>query len=558
MATSHALIQKAIAPHLVGSRTESAALLAWFLYSVWRLDLEDVADAICDGGGDKGIDALVVSDDSKEICIFQSKHHVSAAGAQGDNDMKKLFGAAKYFESGESVDGLMNSKPRPELQQLVVRSNVRAKVEDDYQLRLVFVTDGTLDSAGKSYVSAIASSSPDFEVWDLPRLAAIAKRVEAPAFKPGRCRIQAASKPSSIDMSGGTKLVVGLFPASELVKLPGISDLSIFDRNVRLSEGRTRINKELAATIRDAHEHQLFPAYHNGLTLLTRGLRARGRTLELDGVTVVNGCQSLLALYEQVAFISPDLRVLVKVVEVPSSEDIVEKITYRTNNQNPVDLRDQRSTDAIQRGLQREVEDTFGKSFAYIVRQGESTAAARQLDNQLAAQLLTAAYLREPWAAVRKVRLFDQDYRRIFDKNVTAERLFLLRLIADVLDVVKVKLRPDLAASFASVRFTIVYLLARALDETDDGKQLLANPARWLPAHEVVVVKKLAVLAEELIESVNFFIQEEETEAKERNTSFDPKTAFKSRKEIERLQDAASRDLRRVAKKDTSFMFDMS
>ena len=48
------LIEAEIAIHQIGSRTRSAALLAWFIHAVWRMEPEDVDDAICDGAGDKG------------------------------------------------------------------------------------------------------------------------------------------------------------------------------------------------------------------------------------------------------------------------------------------------------------------------------------------------------------------------------------------------------------------------------------------------------------------------------------------------------------------------
>jgi hypothetical protein len=80
--------------HHVGNRTLSTALLAWFLEAVWRLDPDVASDVICDGGGDKGIDALHVDDDSKEIVVFQSKHRNTSSVTQGDNDLKSFVGTA--------------------------------------------------------------------------------------------------------------------------------------------------------------------------------------------------------------------------------------------------------------------------------------------------------------------------------------------------------------------------------------------------------------------------------------------------------------------------------
>lgn len=283
-------------PHLIGDREPTAALLAWFLNAVWRLDLSEVDDSICDGTGDKGIDGIVVDEDLNEIAIFQSKHREKHDAGQGDKELRNLVGAAAYFETPQTVDGLLAAKPNAELANLIRRLDLRERVADGASVtRLVFVTNGTLDRAGSDYVKSIESAAPELEVWDQPRLGPIAARTQAPELRKEKISLHASAAPTKMKL-GELEMAVAIVPATELVGLPGISDLSLFDPNVRLSEGRTRVNRDLAETIKNPEEHDLFPAYHNGLTLLTHGLGVRGKTLSLNGITVVNGCQSLLTL----------------------------------------------------------------------------------------------------------------------------------------------------------------------------------------------------------------------------------------------------------------------
>lgn len=65
-------------------------------------------------------------------------------------------------------------------------------------------------------------------------------------------------------------------------------------------------------------------------------------------------------------------------------------------------MRDQRSNDVVMRSLQRRVSDTFGTDFALAVRRGEQPAAKVVMANTLAAQLITACYRDQPWAAYEK------------------------------------------------------------------------------------------------------------------------------------------------------------
>src|SRR5436853_598781 len=549
-------IESEVEPHLVGNRQPTAALLAGFLNAVWRQDLPEVDDAICDGTGDKGIDGIVVDDDLNEIAIFQSKHRSKHDAGQGDKELRNLVGAAPYFESQQTIDGLLASNPNAELANLIRRLDLRERVANGATVtRLIFVTNGTLDPAGKGYVASITTAAPELEIWDQPRLGPIASRTRAPELRKDSVKLHACSAPTTMRM-GSSELAVAIVPAAEIAALPGISDLSLFDPNVRLSKGRTRVNRDLAETIKDRADHVLFPAYHNGLTLLTYGLRTRGKTLSLDGITVVNGCQSLLTFSESRAADLRDLNVLVKVVQVEPNTRLTEKITFRSNNQNPVDIRDQRSTDNIQRALQAEVAERYGETFAYEIREGEKLQASQVLTNQEAAQLLMAVYLREPFNAVRKVHLFDTDYRRIFNRNVDGARLYFLKQVSDVLKEARANLRSDLKSSFASVRFTLAYLLAVQLERTTQGETLLEDPQQWLPSKTTEVRAALRDLLDEIAQSVNFFIQEAE---QEKGEGFDPQITCNNRNCVREVEHAVDRDIRRILKRPgaSAFLFNV-
>ena len=545
--------------HHFGNRTTSTALLAWFLETVWRMEPEDVSDSICDGGGDKGIDALEVDDDLREITVFQSKRRASATATQGDADLRAFVGVAGYFADESGIDSLLMSGPNVELRNLVERLQLREKLAGrSFTVRLVFVTNAALDVAGRDFVASRSNQVPALDVWDRVRLAGVAERTKSLAVQDVTVTLPLASTLIYENLDKNAQLAIALVPATELVRLPGIEDLSIFELNVRLGLGKTRINRELAATIRDPSEHSLFPAYHNGLTILTREIESTEGELQLQGVSVVNGCQSLLALYNNRSNLTPELAVLVKIVELGASLDLVDSITYRTNNQNPVNTRDLRSTDPIQRGLQAEVRATYGDELAYAIRSGEHLDAPAQLDNTTAAQLAMAVYVGEPWNAVRKVKLFDQEYHRVFGRDIDGHKLYLLFQMNRVAYDKRTDLRSDLEASFASVRFTFLHLLAKLLETTDEGKLLLREPQRWLPPQRDEVLHLLRDLADDVVESLNFYVEGRETEAEETGTLFDPKTVFKSRSGVQGLERDVLTQARRAARRDPAYGFHLA
>jgi hypothetical protein len=325
--------------------------------------------------------------------------------------------------------------------------------------------------------------------------------------------------------------------------------------NVRLGLGKTRINKELALTIVKSTEHPLFPTYHNGLTLLTRKATIEDGEITLDGVSVVNGCQSLLALYNNRSHLTPERRVLVKVIELGESLDLVDSITYRTSNQNPVNTRDLGSTDPIQRDLQEQVQEHYGNELGYAIRNGEILATPHTLDNATAAQLGMVVYLHEPWNAVRKVRLFDEEYHCVFGRNIDGHRLYLLFHLNKEVTAKKSRLRGDLEASFASVRFTVLYLLSLLIGTFPEGEQFLVAPQRWFPEKKQEVLGAVGELVDEVIDSVNFYVESKEEEASDNGTTFDPKVAFKSKSGVQPLERDVRQMSRLTSRRDPSYGF---
>lgn len=548
-----ALLQDQVEPYKIGIRTMSAGMIAWFLETVWRIDPEEVDSAICDGGGDKGIDALVVDEDAGEITILQAKHRQSPSiTTQGDKDLKELVGAAEWFKTPETVEALLVAGPNTELKKLLERQRVRDLVASgDYSLRLAFITNASLDVAGAQYADAREGAEPALTVWDRERLIKAAQRTRRPDLRNEEITLICSSAPITAALTANQTLAIGMVPAKELVQLPGIEDRTLFSRNVRLFAGQTRINRELKKTVNSLGEHRLFPAYHNGMTLLTKALNVAGNEIRLSGVGVVNGCQSLVTLFENSPAITDELQVLVKVIETGSNDSVADMITYRSNNQNAVTLRDQRSSDTVMRDLQTGVREVFDNSFALKTRVGEELEADVIMENTTAAQLILAAYLQEPWAAVRKVRLFDQDYRRIFSRAITPQRLWLLHLIESAVLISRDKLRPDLKASFASVKFTLVHLVAQVLRLSMAGQQLLDTPEHWLPAENGKVAAALQLIAEEVVDSVNYHVKDAISD----DDTYDPKVAFKSKTGVSRLETDVHRDARRQADRGHSYLF---
>jgi hypothetical protein len=471
------------------------------------------------------------------------------------------MGVGAYFDGPDGINRLLASKPNEELTNLIGRLNLRAKFEEtEPSVRLVFVTNAERDGAASDYMEAIKTQRPTIDLWDRERLVDVAQRTARAGLLDEDITFHPVGNVITTDLPDDARMALALVPAAELVRLPGIENLTVFDLNVRLGLGNTKINRELRRTIQQPDEHQSFPAYHNGLTLLTDRLKVDDEGLSLEGVGVVNGCQSLLSLWRERSSITPQLNLMVKVVETGGRAALADRITYRSNNQNPVNTRDLRANDRVQRDLQNEVTTRYGDELFYDIRRGQpSDGAHAVLDNQLAAQMLLATWLGEPWAAVRKLKLFDQDYHRIF-RRATADKLFLAYMLNKEIEAARSKLRPELQTSFASVRFTLAYLVARVLRLSALGEKLLEDPGAWLPDQRDDIAKQLEAYVDFVVEETNYFVSDREEQRQQNPDAdpFDPKTIFKASTGVRPLERQVIQAVKAIARRaDSDILFDL-
>ena len=148
------------------------------------------------------------------------------------------------------------------------------------------------------------------------------------------------------------------------------------------------------------------------------------------GLSIVNGCQSAVALRKNESKLTDELLVPVKIVSC-TYEALADDITYRSNNQNSINLKDLRANDSTQVVLKGQFEEMFGEKVEYVIKRGEDATGEVVIQNDHAAQILIALYDEEPFLAHRKFALFDQQYKNVFHPKVSASHIYLGWLIWD-------------------------------------------------------------------------------------------------------------------------------
>ena len=521
--------------HAMKERTESRQFLAWFLENYYRLEETEISDCICDGPYDKGVDGIYVDEHLGQIDIFQAR--ISKTDKTlGDVALKEFTGTLTQFSDVESVQNIVDTTENKELAALIKNDRVLEKIDEEYLVRGIFITNAKRDYNATYFLD----SNDSIILFDADEL----ERSYVPIS-----RTDPINKPITFDISGvphidypielGVHMVIAPIAASGLLRMGGIASGELFAWNVRQWLGKkTKVNRDIAKSIADKSEHKYFPAFHNGLTILCKTLDVNKDKITIDGYAVVNGCQSLSGLIENKNRISDDLRLLTKFVSVSPETELATKITDHTNNQNGTTPRDLKSNNPVQTRLQSEIHAKYPGQVYYRIKRGEHPEwpSDQIIENELAAKCLLAFDLKDPASCHQGYKLFDEKYADIFGrKEVTADRIVAVHDIYEAvlsnLDFIKSENR--LFARYRLTLFLIMYLVREALDTDEIGRTFSRNPTLFF--REKNGRKRLKDCVSNLVKTVIRPLDNEVTRLNRPPQVFDYKRRLKSSKAVDEL-----------------------
>jgi hypothetical protein len=466
---SYPAILSLLVRYRVKGRTESRAFLAWFLENYYRLEDFDALDCVCDGPDDRGVDGIYLDENLEAIHVFQSKLLQNNARAIGDSSLKEFVGTLAQFNDPSYVEDVVKTTTNHELAALIRERELVERVKQGYEVRGVFLTNAASDPSATRY----ADGQPSLSVYDRNELQGsyipegrtdpIARTIEFDVV---------GFDASEYTIGTDSRVVVAPLSATDLVRMEGIENQSLFDWNVRQSLGKTNVNKEIANSIKDASEHQNFLLYHNGLTVLCGSLDKSDDKIAISQYTVVNGCQSLTSLYEQRNKLTSELRVLTRMIEISPGSELAFKISHHSNNQNGIKPRDLQSNSRIQARLQEEFNRQYPGQIFYRVKRGEQSDCQEIIDNELAGRILLAFDLQEPWSCHQTYKLFEDLNAPIFGRpEVTAARIVALRDLYQVVLDHTDEIQNKPLANYSLTKFFLTFLLRRALETDETGKR---------------------------------------------------------------------------------------
>lgn len=463
--------------HLDPKRSESASFLIWYLENYYRLDALEATDAVCDQTNDKGVDGIVVNDNDKTITIFQSKISQSPNSTIGDKSLREFAGTISQFDSAESIQKVIDAAKNNMLATLAKRLDLVNKIAN-HELRGEFVCNIDLDGNGENFLKTA------------PHIAFVGKKGLTDTYISDK-RDLPIHNTVNFDIIGftateytvdaNTKAAIAPIKATELIGMDGIADQSLFAYNVRGPLGKTGVNKEIRASIQNKALHKLFPLFHNGITVIAKDLTVSANSISITDYFVVNGCQSVSALYANSKSLTDNLRVLTKFIKLEPTSPWVKTVTEFSNNQNGVRERDFMANDSMQIRLQNEFRNNYANEYSFEIKRGDAKDPGKVISNEEAGLLLMAFDLKEPWATHRKYQVFDDKYSAIFGrKEVTADRIVLCQVTSEAISEALPSIKNQLIAKYALARYALVFIIRNILESDLLYQKIITQPETFV------------------------------------------------------------------------------
>lgn len=391
------------------TKLKSLAFVYLTVKTILDLTPEEAFDGLTEGGGDFSVDAIHISaevDNEFTVTLFQGKYRRDLNGNANfpENAIKQMINAIYYLFDPAAPLGNVN----PRLQIKV--EEARALIRDGYipQVRAIACNNGLKwnESAEQEIERATLGSQVTFEHCNHDRLLSIWQ-----ATKLVNETLQFSSKALEEDFNF-SRVFVGRLAVSEIVARIDRHGERLLKRNIRRYLGLegNRVNERIRATLQSDKERSNFYFYNNGITLAGdkftyNALQHGDYQVTIENPQIINRGQTCMTIFKTERtkhrplsiFPQEEMFVLVRLSQLPGdNEDLVQQITFATNSQNPVDLKDLRANDEQQRRWEIEINQL---GFSYRRRRSDSPLKSSDITTGTATTAILSVWRRKPHQA---------------------------------------------------------------------------------------------------------------------------------------------------------------
>lgn len=417
------------------SRARSAAFTLLCVQHVLDIPIDEALECLTDGPRDGGVDALHigdVQDGEFPVSLFQAKYDNSLEG-------QKHFEETAIIKMIQVVGALFDPKKEVALNNRLMEqvAEIRSLIGDGYLPAVkVFLCNNGLTWNADAQAKIAATNWPQVE-WIHINHGTLVDYMQLRAAKPPNASISLVGK-AVVEEFNYRRVLIGKVPVQNIADLFEAHGEKLLERNIRRYLGlyKNRVNEGIRDTLTNPKERGNFYFYNNGITMICskfrhNALQQENYMVQAEGVQVINGGQTCMTIREtlkQNPGTYHDAYVLLRLYELGGADDdLTLAITTATNSQNPVDLRDLRANDKIQKELQQAIADL---GYDYRPKRDDSRATPNSIAATVAAEAVLAVWRHRPHVAkFKRTEIFGKLYDDIFRNDLNGAQLVIATLI---------------------------------------------------------------------------------------------------------------------------------
>ena len=419
------------------NKKRSAAFVLLCMANSLDIPLDESLDLLTEGGNDAGVDGLhigEVEDGEFLVTIFQGKYKIKdltgTANFPGNGVQRAVNTVRVLFDPFRKLT--LNKRLAPKIEE------IRSLIRDAYipKVRVILCNNGAQwHEDGEQWIDGLKKEYPakvDFFHFNHDSIVKILQKpekVDAVLQLNGQLIVE--------DMNF-MRVLVGRISAQEISQLFEQHGDRLLQRNIRRYLGlhSNRVNRAIHETLA-SDKSDKFYFFNNGITVVCdrfdyNAFQKNDHQVQVKNMQVINGGQTCKTIHETLKSTFPGMTgqsayVMIRIYQMPEeNKDLVQDITYATNSQNPVDLRDLRSNDEIQRKLEIGMSDL---GYKYKRQREEGGAGPAVVTSLTTAEAVLAIWRDKPHhAKFRRKEHFGKLYEEIFE-NLNAAQAVIGTLI---------------------------------------------------------------------------------------------------------------------------------
>ena len=436
-------------------KKKSAAFVLLCMSTCLEMTLEDSAELLTEGGNDAGVDGLhigEVEDGDFLVTIFQGKYKINDLSGKAnfpENDVQKASSTVRVlFDPNRDV--ALNPRIAPKIEE------IRSLIRDGYipNVRVILCNNGDKWTSQADNWVADTEGNYDGKVkflhFNHDSIVSILQRSQQTDTT------LTLSGQAIVEDMNYMRVLVGRISVQEIQRLFNEHGDSLLERNIRRYLGlhTNRVNTAIHETLCDSNKSDKFYFYNNGITVVCdrfdyNALQQLDYQVRLENMQVINGGQTCKTIQETLNGVLPipnlvgeSAYLLIRIYQLADTHrEFIQDITYATNSQNPVDLRDLRSNDEMQNQLELGLS---GLGYTYKRKRDDGGGGSSVITSSVVAEAVLAIWRERPHQAkFRRKEHFGKLYEDIFKQLNAAQALLAVLIFRAVENERK---RPTMAA----------------------------------------------------------------------------------------------------------------